>query len=60
MASASTTTRGSATERAGSRNTVGWEYVHIAVDDATRLAYAEVLLDEAPTAVALLRRALVF
>ena len=28
------------------RNTVGWEYVHIAVDDATRLAYAEVLADE--------------
>ena len=25
------------------RNTVGWEYVHIAIDDATRLAYVEVL-----------------
>lgn len=25
------------------RRTVGWEYVHVAVDDATRLAYVEVL-----------------
>jgi transposase InsO family protein len=43
------------------RHTVGWEYVHIAIDDATRLAYAEVLADEkAITAVAFLRRALAF
>jgi hypothetical protein len=28
------------------RNTVGYEYVHIAVDDYSRLAYAEVLSDE--------------
>jgi len=40
------------------RNSVGWEYVHIAVDDYSRLAYAEVLLDEkASTAAAFLRRA---
>ena len=40
------------------RRTVGWEYVHIAIDDATRLAYVEVLADEkAPTAVGFLRRA---
>jgi transposase InsO family protein len=40
---------------------LGWEYVHVAVDDATRLAYAEVLADEkAQTAVGFLRRALVF
>ncbi len=40
------------------RNTVGWEYVHIAVDDHSRLAYAEVLHEEkATTAVAFLRRA---
>jgi transposase InsO family protein len=40
------------------RNTVGWEYVHIAIDDATRLAYVEVLPDEkAITAVGFLRRA---
>ena len=36
----------------------GWEYVHIAIDDATRLAYVEVLEDEkATTAVGFLRRA---
>ena len=35
------------------RNTVGWDYVHIAIDDCTRLAYAEVLGDEkATTAIA--------
>jgi transposase InsO family protein len=43
------------------RNTVGWEFVHVAVDDATRLAYAEVLGDEkAATAIAFLRRAVAF
>jgi transposase InsO family protein len=37
---------------------IGWEYVHICVDDATRLAYVEVLADEkATTAVGFLRRA---
>lgn len=37
---------------------VGWEYVHVAVDDRTRLAYVEVLPDEkGPTCVAFLRRA---
>jgi transposase InsO family protein len=36
----------------------GWEFVHIAIDDATRLAYVEVLADEkATTAVGFLRRA---
>ena len=40
---------------------IGWEYVHIAIDDATRLAYAEVLNDEkATTAIAFLRRAISF
>jgi transposase InsO family protein len=35
--------------------------VHIAIDDATRLAYAEVLTDEkATTAIAFLRRAIAF
>jgi transposase InsO family protein len=39
----------------------GWEFVHIAIDDATRLAYAEVLHDEkATTAVSFLRRAVEF
>jgi transposase InsO family protein len=37
---------------------VGWEYVHICVDDATRLAYVEVLEDEkATTAAGFLARA---
>ena len=40
------------------RRTVGWEYVHVAIDDATRLAYVEVLTDEkAITAIGFLRRA---
>jgi transposase InsO family protein len=40
---------------------IGWEFVHVAVDDATRLAYVEVLADErATTAVGFLRRALAF
>jgi transposase InsO family protein len=39
----------------------GWEFVHVCVDDATRLAYAEVLADEqATTAVAFLRHAIAF
>jgi transposase InsO family protein len=40
------------------RKIIGWEYVHIAIDDATRLAYVEVLTDEkALTAIGFLRRA---
>jgi transposase len=43
------------------RRLVGWECVHIAIDDATRLAYAEVLPDEkATTAIGFLRRAIGF
>lgn len=39
----------------------GWEFVHVAIDDHSRLAYAEVLADEKGlTAVAFLRRALEF
>jgi transposase InsO family protein/transposase-like protein len=39
----------------------GWEFVHVCVDDATRLAYVEVLRDEtARTAVGFLRRAKAF
>lgn len=39
----------------------GWEFVHIAIDDHSRLAYAEVLPDEkATTAIAFLRRATAF
>jgi transposase InsO family protein len=35
--------------RRGGRRTVGWEYVHVAIDDATRLASALVLADEKAT-----------
>jgi transposase InsO family protein len=39
----------------------GWEFVHVCVDDATRLAYVEVLADErGPTAAGFLRRAVAF
>ena len=39
----------------------GWEFVHVAVDDHSRLAYAEVLADEtSQTAVGFLERALAF
>jgi transposase InsO family protein len=50
---------GSRTDAEGARRkTVGWEFVHVAIDDATRLAYVEVLGDEkAVTAIAFLRRA---
>jgi transposase InsO family protein len=43
------------------QNQLGWEYVHICVDDATRLAFVEVLPDQRPTTtVAFLRRAIRF
>ncbi len=43
------------------RGELGWEYVHIAVDDYSRLAYAEVLPDEkAATAAGFLGRAIAF
>jgi transposase InsO family protein len=46
------------TKRRSSRG-YGWECCHVCVDDATRLAYVEVLPDErGETAVAFLRRAL--
>jgi len=50
------------TDAAGRRRlTVGWEFVHIAIDDHSRLAYAEVLPDEkATTAIGFLRRASAF
>jgi transposase InsO family protein len=50
------------TDRDGKRRgTVGWDYVHVAIDDCTRLAYAEVLPDEkASTAIAFLARAVAF
>jgi transposase InsO family protein len=43
------------------RTTVGWEFVHVCVDDYSRLAYAQVLADEkATSAVAFLRSAVAF
>jgi transposase InsO family protein len=43
------------------RGTIGWEFVHVAVDDYSRLAYAEVLTDErGSTAAGFLRRAIAF
>jgi transposase len=53
---------GSYTDAAGvRRGKAGWEYVHIAIDDYSRLAYAEVLPDEtAKTAIGFLRRAVAF
>ncbi|MBV9535325.1 MAG: IS481 family transposase, partial [Solirubrobacterales bacterium] len=40
---------------------VGWEYVHVCVDDHTRLAHAQVLADEkASTAIVFLRSAVAF
>lgn len=45
--------------RRGQRKGVGWDYVHVAIDDRTRIAYAEVLRDErSDTTAAFLRRAL--
>jgi transposase InsO family protein len=57
---AATGTRRGQKKRTGSRR-VGYEYVHVCVDDATRLAYVEVLNDErATTAIAFLRRCLAY
>ena len=43
------------------RKTVGWEFVHVAINDATRLAYVELLDDETGlTAAGFLRRAVAF
>ena len=50
------------TDAAGVRRLqTGWECVHVCVDDATRLAYVEVLPDEkATTAIGFLGRAVAF
>ena len=47
--------------RSQAKGKAGWEYVHVCVDDATRLAYVEVLADETgQTAAGFLRRAVAF
>jgi len=44
--------------RVGQKRGAGWDYVHVAIDDRTRIAYAEVLRDETGTTSAtFLRRA---
>ena len=46
-------------DRSRRRKGAGWDYVHVAIDDRTRIAYAEVLRDErSETTAAFLRRAL--
>ncbi len=51
-------TRGPGHDR---HKTVGWECVHVCVDDYSRLAHAQVLADEkAPSAIAFLRSATAF
>jgi transposase InsO family protein len=45
----------------GRRQATGWEYLHVAIDDASRVAYAALLPDEtAASAVAFLEQALTF
>jgi transposase InsO family protein len=45
-------------DRTRRRKGAGWDYVHVAIDDRTRIAYAEVLRDEiGTTSAAFLRRA---
>jgi transposase InsO family protein len=50
------------TDAAGNRHQqIGWEYLHVAIDDYSRLAYAEMLANEqASTAIGFLRRAIEF
>ena len=46
-------------DRCGQKRGVGWGFLHVAIDDASKLAYAEVLPDERQgSAVAFLERAL--
>ena len=46
------------TAKGRGRGVVGWDFVHVCVDDATRIAYVEVLADErATTAAGFLERA---
>jgi transposase InsO family protein len=46
-------------DRTRRRRGIGWDFVHVCVDDASRLAYAEILVDERhESAVAFLGRAL--
>jgi transposase InsO family protein len=45
-------------DRRGQARGIGWEFVHVCVDDCSRVAYVEVLTDEkGPSVAAFLRRA---
>ena len=45
-------------DRRGQARGIGWEFVHVCVDDCSRVSYAEVLSDEkGPAVAAFLRRA---
>jgi len=46
--------------RRGRGEGLGWEALHVAIDDASRLAYTEILPDEKTSATAFLERALGF
>ena len=53
--------RSQSSRRIAGRKLVGWEYIHVCVDDATRLAYVEILGDERGlTAAGFLRRAVAY
>ena len=55
------TGRGAAGSGRNKARRLGWEFVHVAIDDTTRLAYVEILDDEkGPTCVGFLRRAIGF
>ena len=46
-------------DRRGQKKEIGWEFLHVCVDDASRLAYTEILPDERKeSAVAFLERAI--
>ena len=46
-------------DRRGQKKGIGWEFLHVCVDDASRLAYTEILPDERKeSAVAFLERAI--
>ena len=50
-------------DRTGQSNSrgIGWEFVHVAIDDASRIAFCQIMPDEKkPSAVAFLKAALVY
>jgi transposase InsO family protein len=48
-------------DRRDSSRGAGWEYVHVCIDDASRLAYAQIMPDERhPSAISFLQKALAY